>query len=80
MNPWKLYLDEIQRTTDTRREADERILAILAGKRATIYGKPVEFEIKWPEGPPMRMTEEQMRQYCAEQLALSRIRRAEVAT
>lgn len=68
----QLYLDSIQRESAARRESDERILAILAGESATLFGKPVEFTVTWPDGPPMHKTPDEMREYCAKALAVSR--------
>ena len=65
-----------RRRADAMDRCDEIVMSILAGETVTIFGKPVEFTLSWPDGMPLQFTDEaELREWSAEWLAQIRERR-----
>lgn len=58
-------LNALQQAADTAKRADDRVNltigGLLAGQGATFMGKPMVWDLHWPEGMPPGLTEEGLR-------------------
>jgi len=52
-----------------KQEMADKFLAMIAGEDIVLFGKPVHCEVTWPQGRPWGMTDEQIRERCANWLA-----------
>lgn len=54
------------------RRIEEIPLAMIAGENITIFGRRAEVSISWPDGLPMGMSAEELKDYAAELLTVLR--------
>lgn len=67
------WAELVQQAMSHRDEVAEQqyrmALGLLAGERVTFFGRAVEITISWPEGPPLDMSDAELRAWAAAELA-----------